>query len=71
MEIEVKMKKKTGEVEVIKYAAQDKYDKNNTVQVKMKLNKNTDSDIIEWLDAQKSKQGAIKELIRNAINQIK
>ena len=35
---------------------QDKYDRNNTVQIKMKLNKNTDADIIEFLNQQPNKQ---------------
>ena len=44
--------------------AQAKYDKDNTVQVKLKLNKKTDSDIIKRLSEVDSKQGYIKELIR-------
>lgn len=48
--------------------ANDKYDKDNTVQVKMKLNKKTDSDILEQLDKQSNKQGYIKRLIREDIN---
>lgn len=44
--------------------AQIKYDKNNTVQVKIKLNKKTDSDILEILNVVSNKQGYIKELIR-------
>ena len=44
--------------------AQTKYDKDNTVQIKLKLNKRTDKDIIERLSEADSKQGYIKELIR-------
>ena len=44
--------------------AQAKYDKDNTVQVKLKLNKKTDADIIKRLSEADSKQGYIKELIR-------
>ena len=44
--------------------AQAKYDKDNTVQVKLKLNKKTDADIIKRLSESDSKQGYIKELIR-------
>ena len=44
--------------------AQAKYDKDNTVQVKLKLNKTTDKDIIDWLDKGNNKQGYIKYLIR-------
>lgn len=44
--------------------AQAKYDKDNTVQLKIKLNKKTDSDILEILNSVSNKQGYIKELIR-------
>lgn len=44
--------------------AQAKYDKDNTVQVKLKLNKKTDKDIIDRLSAADNIQGYIKELIR-------
>lgn len=44
--------------------AQAKYDKDNTVQIKLKLNKKTDADIIRALELSKNKQGYIKELIR-------
>ena len=69
MEANVKIKYKDGTEEARKYASQEKYDKSNTVQFKMKLNRKTDADILEWLDAQPSKQGAIKALIRAAIDQ--
>lgn len=38
--------------------------KANTTKFTMKLNKNTDADILQHLDKQTSKQGYIKELIR-------
>lgn len=44
--------------------AQAMYDKDNTVQVKLKLNKKTDRDIIKRLAAADNMQGYIKELIR-------
>lgn len=47
--------------------AQEKYDKDNTVQVKLKLNKKTDADLISWLDDISNKQGYIKDLIRSDI----
>ena len=47
--------------------AQAKYDKTHTAGFYMKLNKETDEDILEWLSMQSSKQGAIKQLIRVAI----
>lgn len=64
MEVEVKMKKKTGETEVVKYASQQKYDKTNTTQIRMKLNLKTDADILEKLESVGNKQGYIKTLIR-------
>lgn len=48
--------------------ANAKYDKNNTIGLYIKLNKNTDIDIIEHLSGQENKQGYIKLLIRNDIN---
>ena len=45
--------------------AKEKYDKVNTVQIKLKLNKKTDADIIEALGQSGNKQGYIKGLIRD------
>ena len=45
--------------------AKAKYDENNTVQIKLKLNLKTDKDILEALERSGNKQGYIKELIRN------
>ena len=47
--------------------AQAKYDTANTIQIKLKLNKKTDTDIIKRLSEADSKQGYIKELIRSDI----
>ena len=47
--------------------AQAKYDKDHTTGFYMKLNIRTDEDILRWLDRQGSKQGAIKQLIREKI----
>lgn len=44
--------------------AQAKYDAGHTTRISLKLNTRTDQDIIRWLWRQKSKQGAIKRLIR-------
>lgn len=44
--------------------AKTKYDQNNTVQIKLKLNLKTDYDILEALERSGNKQGYIKELIR-------
>lgn len=46
---------------------QEKYDKANTKQIKLKLNTNTDADILEYLDKVDNKQGTIKHLIREEI----
>ena len=47
-----------------KETAKERYDKANTVQVKLKLNKKTDADILDKLQSVDNKQGYIKELIR-------
>lgn len=47
--------------------AQAKYDAEHTTRISLKLNTRTDRDIICWLWGQKSKQGAIKRLIREDI----
>jgi hypothetical protein len=47
--------------------AQAKYDKANTIQIKLKLNKKTDADIIKALESCNNKQGFIKDLIRSEI----
>lgn len=41
-----------------------RWDRENTVVVTMKLNKNQDADIIEKLNSVDNKQGYIKRLIR-------
>lgn len=51
-----------------KYEAQERYDKENTLQVKLKLNKKTDASIIDKLNSVGNKQGYIKELIRADIS---
>lgn len=51
--------------------AQAKYDKANTVQLTLKLNKKTDADIIEALESVSNKQGFIKELIREDLKRLK
>lgn len=49
-----------------KYLSQEKYDKANTVRVTLKLNLNTDKDILENIDME-NKQASIKKLIRKAL----
>lgn len=46
--------------------AKAKYDAANTVQLHLKLNINTDKDILDWL-ADKPKQTVIKEALRKMI----
>ena len=41
-----------------------KYNKENTVQISLKLNRSTDADLIDSLNRIANKQGYIKELIR-------
>lgn len=53
-----------------KYKHQEKYDATNTQQVRLKLNKKTDADILERLEQVGNKQGYIKELIRNDIKSL-
>lgn len=54
-----------------KYAPQHRYIKENLQQVKLAVNKKTEADILEWLDKQPNKAGAIKALIRAEIEREK
>lgn len=47
--------------------AQARYDAQNTKRLSLKLNKNTDADILAWLEAEQNVQGYIKSLIRKDI----
>lgn len=44
-----------------------KWHKKHLTQIKFNLNNETESDIIEWLEAKDNKQGYIKNLIREDI----
>ena len=44
-------------------SAHDRYDRKNTRRVSLKFNKNTDAEILAWIDKQGSIQGAIKDAI--------
>lgn len=46
------------------YERQEKYDKEHTVQYKLKLNKGKDAEIIKKLESEPNKQGYIKGLIK-------
>lgn len=48
--------------------AQKKYDAEKTIHYGIKLNRNTDRDIIKWLDTCDSKQTSIKHAIRYYLN---
>ena len=50
-----------------KFKYQEKYDKNNTTKITLKLNLKTDADILEYLESTGNKQGTIKALIRQEI----
>jgi hypothetical protein len=51
--------------------ANAKYDKENTIQKMIKLNKNTDKDIIQYLNTLPNFQGEIKRLLRKEMAEIK
>ncbi len=46
---------------------QARYDAAHTRRYGLKLNTTTDADVIAWLEAQTSMQGAVKALIRAAL----
>jgi hypothetical protein len=52
-----------------KYEKHRAYDKENTIGLYLKLNKKTDADIIAALETCANKQGFIKKLIRQAIEE--
>lgn len=47
--------------------AQAKYNRENTTKISIKLNNNTDADILDFLSKQDSKQGTIKAAMREYI----
>ena len=47
-----------------KLTPKEKYDKNNTTRIHLKLNLNTDKDILEYLERTGNKQGTIKQALR-------
>ena len=48
-----------------------KYKKKNIKQMKIDLNRNTDSDIISFLEKRENKQGYIKALIREDMKKLR
>lgn len=53
------------------YEKQKKYQKKNIKWVSLPLNKETDQNIINWLDEKDNKRGYIKELIRKDMKSVK
>lgn len=48
-------------------AAEKRYNDKNVYYQRVKLNKQTDKDIIDWINEQENKNGAIKAAIREQI----
>ena len=66
------MKRKRSWEEQQRVDQQNWYDEMHTTQVKLKLNKKTDADILDWIwdqhiNRKTSVQGEIKRLIRDEI----
>lgn len=53
------------------YKASYKYEKANTVQMAIRLNKKTDADVIAWMDSRDNKRAYILNLIREDIKSSK
>lgn len=51
-----------------KYTSQEKYQKDNVKRVVLKFYKNTDADLLEWLDGLDNKQGTIKNILRKHLS---
>ena len=60
------MKRIYKEVDMTRDERQKKYDDKNCMRISLKLNYNTDADIIEKVDIN-NKQASIKKLIRKGI----
>lgn len=56
--------KLTDEQRKRKYEYDEKYNAENTTQVKVKLNNKTDADILAYLETVPNKQGLVKQLLR-------
>lgn len=52
-----------------KMTAYERYRAKTLVPFQLALNRNTDGDILEWLESQPSKAGAVKAAIRAAMLQ--
>ena len=58
-------KKKTARDSGSQSRASNKYNKDNTITICLRLNKKTDADVIATLNSVTNKTGYIKNLIRN------
>lgn len=63
-------KEYTAKTRTSRNKAVEKYDKANTKGYYIKLNKKTDKALIEYLDKVDNRQGLIKELLQNHINNL-
>ena len=61
-EIQKDYERRTG------HAAINKYNKEKTVTLSIRLMKNTEADLIEYIEKQQNKAGYIKKLIREDMN---
>lgn len=52
-----------------KYARDIKYNQDRTTTVNVRLNYNTDADILAYLESVPNKQGLIKELLRSRMSE--
>lgn len=59
----------TIEAKIRKAKYDAEYDSEHTTQVKIKLNNKTDADILAYLSTLPNKQGAIKTLVRQQMEQ--
>lgn len=61
---------KTGGIKIGKYDAQTAWKAENTTRIAVALNNRTDADIIHYLETVPSKQGAIKQALRELIERV-
>ena len=61
---------KKGMSKTGKYDRQNKWTAEHTTRIVMNLNHNTDADLLNYLKTVESKQGLIKQLLRNHISQV-
>ena len=61
---------KKGMTETGKYDRQNKWTMEHTTRIVMNLNHNTDADLLEYLNKVPSKQGTIKQALRDHIARV-